>query len=430
MREVLKQIFNENRNTDKGGIFCVCSAHPDVVVASLRYAKKNNTLLSIETTAHQVNHDGGYTGVTPKEYIDWVKKEAKVIGLAESDYILGGDHLGPTSWKNLSADQAMQHSKKVVEEYVKAGYYKIHLDTSILCADDSVDTPESVLIERTITLAKIAEETAKKNFGSSEHLFYIVGTEVPLPGGSQKTENTISCTSKEQAQNTLELTKKAFLANGLESAWNRVYGLVLQPGVEFGDDFVFVYKKGLAKQLIPLLDRYPNMIYEAHSTDYQTGLALKSLVQDHFAILKVGPWLTNAWKEALFSLDIIEQELPQFTKKSYVKKSLEKSMKDNNTYWKVYYMGTAQEINYKIDFSLSDRSRYYWEVEEVKGAIFQLLNNLDTIKGGIPYAMLSQYIPWALDYQEIHNVVLTAQEILYLAVERILQKYDNACNKC
>lgn len=428
MRTRIKTLFNKNRKMGKGGIFCICSAHPDVVTASLRYAKRTGCLLSIETTAHQINHDGGYMGMTPSAYVAWVKKEAAAIGLSENDYILGGDHLGPTSWKHLSSLEAMEHSKKVVDAYVKSGYYKIHLDTSIFCSDDSPEkTSEDTLVSRTVELAKISESAAISQYGSAEHLFYIVGTEVPLPGGAQKNEARLSCTTPAAARKTLQMMKKHFLEAGLESAWDRVYGLVLQPGVEYGDDSIFIYQKDMAKDLKPILGEFPNLVYEAHSTDYQTSNALKALVEDHFAILKVGPWLTSAWREAVFSLDLIEKELPNFYKKSDLRGALEQAMKANNKYWKIYYTGTQDEVDYKLKFSLSDRCRYYWEFQEVKDAVTSLLRNLSSLEGGIPYEMLSQYIPWAVEYQENKNIVLSPQEILFIAVERVLEKYTYAC---
>lgn len=57
------------------------------------------------------------------------------------------------------------------------------------------------------------------------------------------------------------------------------------------------------------MDRKHRMVYEAHSTDYQTRTAYWELVRDHFAILKVGPALTFALREAIFALAQIEQEL-------------------------------------------------------------------------------------------------------------------------
>ena len=51
------------------------------------------------------------------------------------------------------------------------------------------------------------------------------------------------------------------------------------------------------------------IVYEAHSTDYQKKDSLKKMVEDNFAILKVGPWLTFAFREAVFALAKIEEEL-------------------------------------------------------------------------------------------------------------------------
>ena len=84
--------------------------------------------------------------------------------------------------------------------------------------------------------------------------------------------------------------------------------MVVQPGVEFGDDFVLPYRPEAAKELSRFIEDQP-MIYEAHSTDYQTRAALTSLVHGHFAILKVGPGLTFAFREAVFALAMIENEM-------------------------------------------------------------------------------------------------------------------------
>ena len=50
------------------------------------------------------------------------------------------------------------------------------------------------------------------------------------------------------------------------------------------------------------------MTYEVHATDYQSPGALAQMVRDHFTILKVGPCLTNAYREAIFALSHIETE--------------------------------------------------------------------------------------------------------------------------
>ncbi len=93
--------------------------------------------------------------------------------------------------------------------------------------------------------------------------------------------------------------------------------LVVQPGVEFGDEFVHEYQPEPARELVHLIESYPNLVYEAHSTDYQTRQGLRDLVQDHFAILKVGPALTFAFREAIFALVNMENELYYIHRRSF-----------------------------------------------------------------------------------------------------------------
>ena len=107
----------------------------------------------------------------------------------------------------------------------------------------------------------------------------------------------------------MAVTKAAFDARGLQSAWSRVIGLVVQPGVEFGDDQVFHYDSKAAADLSAMIEKNDQFVYEAHSTDYQSETGLSNLVRDHYCILKVGPWLTFAYREALFALESMEKEL-------------------------------------------------------------------------------------------------------------------------
>lgn len=75
---------------------------------------------------------------------------------------------------------------------------------------------------------------------------------------------------------------------------------MVQPGVEFDHTNVIDYQPVKATALSQMVENYETLIFEAHSTDYQTPQSLRQLVIDHFAILKVGPALTFALREALF----------------------------------------------------------------------------------------------------------------------------------
>ena len=57
---------------------------------------------------------------------------------------------------------------------------------------------------------------------------------------------------------------------------------VVQPGVEFDHHEVIDYAPDKARALSDAIARVPGMVYEAHSTDYQTRTALAALVRDHF----------------------------------------------------------------------------------------------------------------------------------------------------
>ena len=86
-------------------------------------------------------------------------------------------------------------------------------------------------------------------------------------------------------------------------------GLVTQPGVEFDHHKVIDYVPAKAVALSRSIESVAGMVFEAHSTDYQTPRALADLVRDHFAILKVGPGVTFALREVLWALSDIASEL-------------------------------------------------------------------------------------------------------------------------
>ena len=89
------------------GITAVCSAHPLVIEAALRLAGSGDRTVLIEATCNQVNQDGGYTGMTPAAFREFVEGIAGKVGFDTGRIVLGGDHLGPNPWKGLPADEAM-----------------------------------------------------------------------------------------------------------------------------------------------------------------------------------------------------------------------------------------------------------------------------------------------------------------------------------
>jgi D-tagatose-1,6-bisphosphate aldolase subunit GatZ/KbaZ len=384
----------------------------------------------VESTSNQVNQEGGYTGVTPAGFVEFVARLRAESGLQAGRVVLGGDHLGPHPWAALGARTAMERAARMVRDYVGAGYEKIHLDASMRCADDPPGAlADEVIADRTAALAAEAEAAVSDRAGAGPAPVYVIGTEVPPPGGQAGEHAGPVPTRVEDARRGLELTRAAFALRGLERAWERVLAQVVQPGVEFGDDVVYRYRREPAAHLRAFSESQERLVFEAHSTDYQTEASLRALVEDHFAVLKVGPELTFALREALFALEAIERELLERRapeRLSGLRRALESSMREDPRHWKAYY-GEADEETLRLRraFSLSDRARYYWPVPAVRQAAERLFANLDAER--LPAGLLRQHLP-----QEAEPLASGPREgatarLARGAVRRVLARYARAC---
>ena len=237
----LTTMVEEHKQRKANGIYAVCSAHPLVLEAAIRYAHANNTPLLIEATSNQVDQFGGYTGMTPADFHRFVCQLADLLNFPQQQLILGGDHLGPNRWQSLPAEQAMANADDLIKSYVAAGFKKIHLDCSMSCQGDPVPLTDAIVAERAARLAKVAEETCVALSGESD-LVYVIGTEVPVPGGAHETLTELAVTTPNAARATLEAHYHAFEKQGLEALWPRIIALVVQPGVEFDHTHIIDYQ--------------------------------------------------------------------------------------------------------------------------------------------------------------------------------------------
>ncbi len=405
------------------GITSVCSAHPLVIEAALRQAQADGTPALIEATCNQVNQEGGYTGMTPADFRDTVHRIADRVGLERARIILGGDHLGPNPWKHLDAEEALRRAEAMVDAYVTAGFVKIHLDTSMGCAGEPVALADEDTANRAARLARAAEDAASRS-GSSPP-FYIVGTEVPTPGGALEVIEHLAVTSPEAVARTYAVHEQAFAAAGLEEAFGRAIALVVQPGVEFGHENVVVYEPLRARALSAALGGLPGLVFEAHSTDYQPTGSLAALVQHGFAILKVGPGLTFALREALYALDGIAEALDPAWNRHSLRAAMERVMLADPGHWRSHYPGTPEEQRLLRHYSYSDRIRYYWPAPAAEEAVQRLLSHL--AERPIPETLISQFLPTL--YLRVLDGTLRAEprELLLEAVGDVLRRYAMAC---
>ena len=415
------------------GVYSVCSAHPTVVEAAMVQAAADGSYVLIEATSNQVDQYGGYTGLRPAEFRDLVLRVADDRGFPRDRVVLGGDHLGPNRWQRESSSAAMEKADVLIAAYVEAGYTKIHLDCSMSCADDPDVLADDVVASRSARLMRIAEDTADR-IGSPGPV-YVIGTEVPVPGGAHETLDHLTPTPADGARRTIDAHRSAFAEVGLADVWPRVVALVVQPGVEFDHVNVFDYRRDATAELRTVLDAEANLVFEAHSTDYQRPEQLLELVEDHWAILKVGPGLTFAMREALFALAMIEAELVPRTSRSNLVDVVERRMLAEPKYWEGYYEAGGERSDGGIAspraqrtarrYSYSDRLRYYWADPEVDAARRTLLANLD--RTGVPLPLISQFLPGQYERIRAGHLEPTPQDLVIDRIRDAIRPYARAC---
>ncbi|MBX4909423.1 MULTISPECIES: D-tagatose-bisphosphate aldolase, class II, non-catalytic subunit [Rhizobium] len=418
MDRMLIRLAAARREGRPFGITSVCSAHPVVLRAAIRRAVRDGMPVLIEATCNQVNHLGGYTGMTPEDFIRFAERIATEEGLDRPQMIFGGDHLGPNPWRKERPEAALAKAEAMIEAYVRAGFSKIHLDASMGCAGEPAALDDRTIAERAARLAQVSERTAKA-VGAPLPL-YILGTEVPVPGGADHALEELRPTAPEAARATIAIHREIFSRAGLEDAFSRVIAFVVQPGVEFGSENVIGYRPELATELTALLDEEPQFVFEAHSTDYQTRDALTRLVKDGFPILKVGPGLTFALREAAYALDMIASEMVAGYGDRPLMAAMDALMLSAPGDWQAHYHGDETALRLQRHYSYSDRIRYYWNKPEADRAFENLLS---VLRGKtIPETLLHQYLP-QISAAEAGD----PETMLITAVDSVLADYQSAC---
>ena len=424
----LKKIVELQKQGKNVGIYSVCSANGYVIEAAFKRGLSDGSCVLIESTANQCDQNGGYTGMTPADFKKFVLEIADRNGFDRNRIFLGGDHLGPLTFAYKDEAEAMADSEELIRHYVAAGFTKIHIDTSMKVNSDPEDVrlSDEIIAGRGAHLAKVAEETYKELLERDPEAIppvYVIGSEVPIPGGAVGAEdNGVQVTKVEDFKNTVAAFEKAFAKEGLDKdVWERVIGVVVQPGVEEKDSGCTEYDREKAKDLMAAIKDFPTLVFEGHSTDYQTKIKLRELVEDGVGILKVGPGLTFAMREAMFALENIEKELiyGTDTEPSKFAEVLDAEMLKNDKNWKKHYQGTELEIRLKRKYSFSARCRYYMPTPAVEAAADRLLTNLRTL--GIPLNLLSQFMP--IQYTKVREGYLKNDPV-ELIEDRIINTID------
>lgn len=426
----IKEILSKRQNGISSGIASYCTSNKLVIESILEYYLETNEYVLIECTANQVNQFGGYMNMTPSDFRDYVYNIADKVNFPKERIILGADHFGPLVWSDKSEKEAMENAKELVKLAVLAGYTKIHLDTSMLLGSDdtSKKLSDEIIAKRGAVLYKACENAFNERiekYPNSIHPVYVIGSEVPIPGGEYEEKNTLEVTKADDFENTIKAYDETFKKYGIDNAWDNIIAVVVQPGVEFSDEDVHDYEREQTKDLCNKLKEYPNLVFEGHSTDYQFADKLKEMVEDGVAILKVGPAVTYALREGLFSLSLMEKELiKDYDKRANFIDVLEDCMLKNPKDWEKYYTGSELEKEIARKYSFSDRSRYYLAKDEINSSIDKLFDNIDLFD--ISLGIIKQFLPNA--YIKIRKETLSkdAESLVKSNVKDVINDYDYA----
>lgn len=419
MADPIHEIVARNRAGETAALPSICSAHPDVLRATLLLAEELDRPALIEATSNQVNQFGGYTGINPAAFVTNVRKNAAQTGTNPDRIIFGGDHLGPQVWNNEPAALAMAKARVLVQDYVQAGFTKIHLDCSEPCADDPAALNDEITAERAADLAEHCH---------ANDLAYVIGTEVPPPGGVRAFEESahvVHPTKPEAARATLATHLQAFEHRGLSGAARQIVGLVVQPGVEFGPSEIdHLPTDATGVDLRSILQDYPGICFEAHSTDYQHPNAYPRLAQMGFAFQKVGPALTFAYRQTMYALDFLIDALDGSARTTPVLRDvLEAEMLRAPGYWQGHYSGGPDTLKTLRHFSYSDRIRYYWPTNTSQAAVAAIHERLS--KQALPDPMVEQFfspnlLERAAQLEQTHP---KSQALVLAGIQQALKPY-------
>ena len=432
MKHPIKKILERRKQGISTGIPSFCTSNSIVLEAILEYYLSSDEYVLIECTANQVNQFGGYMNMTPADFVEYLHNIADNVGFPKNRIILGADHFGPLVWADKEENEAMENAKELVRLAVLSGYTKIHLDTSMFLGSDDTSKrlSDEIIAKRGVELYKVCEEAFSercKKFPDSLHPVYVIGSEVPIPGGEYEEKDELSVTNPQDFENTIKTYDKIFKENGFDNAWENIIAIVVQPGVEFSNYDIHEYNRLESIELCKKLEEHPNLVFEGHSTDYQSPIKLKEMVEDGVAILKVGPALTYALREGLFSLSLIEKELiKESNKRSNFIELLDEVMINNPKDWEKYYHGNDLEKELQRKYSFSDRSRYYMGRQDIGENITKLFENIDSFN--IPLGMIRQYFP--KHFPEIRLLTKpNAETLIKLNIKNVIKDYNYAIKK-
>ncbi len=303
----LADTIRRHKSGDTVGVYSVCSAHPTVVEAAIMQAGADDVPVLIEATSNQVDQFGATPDASGR--VPRPPSSASPTGadFPRSRVVLGGDHLGPNRWQGETAAAAMEKADATHRRLRRAGYSKIYLDAACpvpTTRQCSMTRPSRSAPHACCTSRRI-RATQRRRPSDVRHRHRGTGSRAgPRDARRSHPDAGRSCRATDRrASGRVHPIR-------LDHVWPRVMALVVQPGVEFDHLQVIDYRRTAHRGATarPRHGTAPGVRGAFHRLSATPQIARAR--RRSLAVLKVGPGLTFAMREALFGLAHIENQLP------------------------------------------------------------------------------------------------------------------------
>ncbi len=140
----------------------------------------------------------------------------------------------------------------------------------------------------------------------------------------------------------------------------------------------------------------------------------------------MGPAVTFALREAVWALDSIEREWHGEEHAVQMRAAILGAMRADPRHWRKYYHGTGHALDLQLEYSLSDRIRYYWPDPAVVAALERLRAAFEA--GAAPLPLLSQYLPEAYAAVRAGTISARMNDLVIHHIRQVLSQYSRACD--
>jgi tagatose-1,6-bisphosphate aldolase non-catalytic subunit AgaZ/GatZ len=390
MDYILKRIGEmESLTGSKRTIFAACPNSISVIRAALKSAKRNNAPVKFAATLNQVDLDGGYTGLTPSEFVRTIHLHARNLNVT-SPVIIAIDHGGP--WlkdihnrEKWPYKNTMSSVKKSFEAAIEAGYDLIHVDPTIdITLQKGNNISIDVVADRTLELIVHTENFRLRN--NYPRISYEVGTE-EVHGG---------LADLDLFRYFLESLKQGLKKKGFPDVWPCfVVGKV-------GTDLhTTTFDPVVAGQLTMIARTFGSLI-KGHYSDNVTNP--EAYPESGMGAANIGPEFTEMEYDALNELEQIQKTLfdeGKVARPAPMKAKLWEAVIKSGRWRKWLHDGEDPEDFYsnpaeRQEWLIKTGCRYIWEEPEVVATRTKLYQNL-TLQGIEAQAIVESSIEHAMD---------------------------------